>query len=566
MKRNLNSFTKKNYDVIIVGGGIFGVCATWEAASRGLHVALLEKGDFSQATSANHLKMIHGGIRYLQHGDIYRIRESCLERSALLRVAPHLCYPIPIVIPTYGHGVRSKEFLRAGLFLYDIFTIDRNSGIQDPDRQILNGSFFSREKVLELFPEIENNGLTGGVVFYDGQIYNPSRLAISFLRSAVDEGADVSNYIEVTKFLIKGDQIFGVEVVDTLTGERFDILGKMVLNASGPWAHRLLETASGCKIEPTPLFSRDLGFVISRRFPHEYGLACQMETKDADAILSRGGRHVFAVPWRNYNLIGCWHVVYDRSPDEISVTEDELQKFIDDINQSYKNFSLTINDILMVNTGLTLFSDNDLRSNNISFGKRSLLIDHEKTHNLKGLVTLIGIRATVARGMAEKSIDLIFKKLKRKSPISKTAVTPIFGGEIECFSKFLHSAIEEKSFHLSADVINGLIYNYGSKYKNVLKYVDENMKWAHPIGDSTVIKAEVIHSIREEMAMKLVDVVFRRTDFGTAGNFKEESIYIIAQLMESELEWNKNRAENEINEVANIIKNKNVLKSYKTGY
>ena len=566
MKRNLNSFTKKNYDIIIVGGGIFGVCATWEAASRGLHVALLEKGDFSQATSANHLKMIHGGIRYLQHGDIYRIRESCLERSALLRVAPHLCYPIPIVIPTYGHGVRSKEFLRAGLFLYDIFTIDRNSGIQDPDRQILNGSFFSREKVLELFPEIENNGLTGGVVFYDGQIYNPSRLAISFLRSAVDEGADVSNYLEVTKFLIKGDQIFGVEVVDTLTGERFDILGKMVLNASGPWAHRLFEAATGCKIEPTPLFSRDLGFVISRRFPHEYGLACQMKTKDADAILSRGGRHVFAVPWRNYNLIGCWHVVYDRSPDEISVTEDELQKFIDDINQSYKNFSLTINDILMVNTGLTLFSDNNLRSNNISFGKRSLLIDHEKAHNLKGLVTLIGVRATVARGMAEKSIDLIFKKLKRKSPISKTAVTPIFGGEIECFSKFLHSAIEEKSFHLSADVINGLIYNYGSKYKNVLKYVDENMKWAHPIGDSTVIKAEVIHSIREEMAMKLVDVVFRRTDFGTSGNFKEESIYIIAQLMESELEWNKNRAENEINEVANTIKNKNVLKSYKTGY
>src|SRR4030067_1974497 len=566
MKRNLNSFTKKNYDIIIVGGGIFGVCATWEAASRGLHVALLEKGDFSQATSANHLKMIHGGIRYLQHGDIYRIRESCLERSALLRVSPHLCYPIPIVIPTYGHGVRSKEFLRAGLFLYDIFTIDRNSGIQDPDRQILNGSFFSREKVLELFPEIENNGLTGGVVFYDGQIYNPSRLAISFLRSAVDEGADVSNYIEVTKFLIKGDQIFGVEVVDTLTGERFDILGKMVLNASGPWAHRLLETASGCKIEPTPLFSRDLGFVISRRFPHEYGLACQMKTKDADAILSRGGRHVFAVPWRNYNLIGCWHVVYDKSTDEISVTEDELQKFIDDINQSYKNFSLTINDILMVNTGLTLFSDNNLRSNNISFGKRSLLIDHEKAHNLKGLVTLIGVRATIARGMAEKAIDLIFKKLKRKSPISKTAVTPIFGGEIECFSKFLHSAIEEKSFHLSADVINGLIYNYGSKYKNVLKYVDENMKWAHPIGDSTVIKAEVIHSIREEMAMKLVDVVFRRTDFGTSGSFNEESILLFAQLMESELEWNKNRAENEINEVANTIKNKNVLKSYKTGY
>jgi glycerol-3-phosphate dehydrogenase len=138
MKRNISQLTNKGFDVVIIGGGMFGVCAAWEAAQRGLSAALIERGDFCQATSANHFKMVHGGIRYLQHLDINRIRESSRERAAFLRTSPHLVQPLPIVIPTYGHGMKGKEVLGAGMFLYDVLTADRNRGIPDPLRRIPN--------------------------------------------------------------------------------------------------------------------------------------------------------------------------------------------------------------------------------------------------------------------------------------------------------------------------------------------------------------------------------------------------------------------------------------------
>jgi len=132
MKRNVAALDGKEYDLIVVGGGIFGICAAWDATLRGLSVALLERGDFAHATSANCFKIVHGGIRYLQHADLYRVRESSHERNVLLRIAPHLVHPLPIAIPTYGHGVQGKAFLQAGLRAYNLITFDRNRGITDP--------------------------------------------------------------------------------------------------------------------------------------------------------------------------------------------------------------------------------------------------------------------------------------------------------------------------------------------------------------------------------------------------------------------------------------------------
>ena len=135
MRRDLTALADRVYDLVVVGGGIYGACAAWDATLRGLSVALLERQDFGGATTANSLKMVHGGIRYLQHADIYRVRESSRERRALLRIAPHLVRPLPIVIPTYGHGLQGKEFLSAGIKAYELLTCDRNRGLRDPERR-----------------------------------------------------------------------------------------------------------------------------------------------------------------------------------------------------------------------------------------------------------------------------------------------------------------------------------------------------------------------------------------------------------------------------------------------
>ncbi len=549
MKRNLSALSNKEYDIIIIGAGAFGSCASWEAASRGLSVALVERGDFCHATSANHLKVVHGGIRYLQHADLYRVRESCKERTALLRIAPHLVQPLPIVMPTYGHGIEGKEILRAGVLLYDLITFERNRGFRDPERCIPWGRLISRGNCLELFPGLNKKDLTGAGIFYDGQFYNPPRLALAFLRSAAIAGADIGNYLEVASFLRKVDRIFGVKVRDVLTGDLFEIRGKIVINASGPWAPSLLKNGACLQLNPTPYFSRDLGFVVSRKLTDKYALACQIKTMDPDALLSRKGRHIFLVPWREYTLIGVWHLVHHKGPDEFTVTEKELQKYLDEINSAYPALSLTLDDISVVNAGLTLFGENPSAATDLSFGKRSLLIDHAKEHHVEGLITLIGVRATTARGMAEKAISLVSKKLGKKLPNSKTAKTQIHGGKIEYFKDFLHSAIKEHSSTLSADVVRSLVYNYGSEYRGVLKYKDENPSWADSVNNSKTIKAQIIYGVRNEMAQKLGDIIFRRTDLGTGAHPGEQALQTCAQLMGKELGWNEERKKMELTEV-----------------
>lgn len=548
MKRNLSALAENEYDIVIVGGGAFGACAAWDASLRGLSVALVEKGDFCQATSANHLKMVHGGIRYLQHLDIYRILESSKERNALLRIAPHLIMPLPIVIPTYGHGMQGKEVLFCGLKLYDLLTFYRNKGLKDPDRRIPRTRIIGRQEVLDLFPDLEKEGLTGAGVFYDGQMYNPPRLVLSYLRSAMDLGAQAGNYLEATNFLRKGNRVTGIEVRDLLTDDQFEIRSRVVLNAAGPWAERLLESKMGFQLKPKQTYSRDACFVVSGRITGDYALAVHGNTRDPDAVLSTGQRHLFIAPWRDYTLIGVWHVVFNDSPDEFTVTEEDLQMFLDEVNQAYSSLNLTLNDISTWNAGLTLFGENRPGATNLSYGKRSVLVDHDKDHQLQGLITLIGVRATTSRGRAEKAVDLAFKKIGKKIVKSKTDVTPIYGGQIDVFEDFLQRAIKVRPKIVEAQLMRSLIHNYGSQYHKVLKYINEDPTWIETLGKSKVLKAEVIHAVREEMARKLGDVVFRRTDLGAAGYPGEDALQASAYLMASEMGWDHERVKKELDE------------------
>jgi glycerol-3-phosphate dehydrogenase len=549
LKRDINALTGREYDLVIVGGGIFGVCAAWDAALRGLSVAILEKKDFSHATSANHLKMVHGGIRYLQHGDISRVRESSRERSALLRVAPHLVKPLPIVIPTYGHGMKGRLPLRLGMLIYDLVTMDRNDGLLT-ERRIPLGRLISRQEILTLFPDLEVKGLTGGAIFYDGQMYNPPRLAISFLRSAVNEGADAANYAEVIGFLQRNGRICGVTVKDILSGDVFEVRSKMILNAAGSWGHRLLEYYLGMKLKPKPSFSRDLAFAIKRRFPHDYGLAFTSKSKDADSIVDRGGRHFFTAPWRQFTLVGVWHRVFDCPLEEITVTEAELQDCIFQVNSAFPGMTAKYEDITTVYTGLTLFGDDhDKTGNDLSFGKRSILIDHRKNHGLEGIITLIGVRATTARGLAERSIDLVLEHLGQNLIKCKTETTPIFGGQIDSLKGLISEAIEKRPPGATAEQAEALVYNYGSYYTRILEYVEGGAKQKLSVADDVLRRAEVSHAIQEEMANKLEDVVFRRTDLASGGSPGKAAIENCAKWMAEEMGWSNERQEQEVNEV-----------------
>ncbi len=558
--RNIEDIASQTYDLIVVGGGIFGACATWEAASRGLSVLLLEQGDFSCATSANHFKMVHGGIRYLQHGDLPRIYKSSRERSAMLRACPHLVQPLPIVIPTHGHGVKGKLFLGLGMYIYDLLTCRRNRGLQK-SRRVPWSSFLSREALEQHFPGLADGTLTGGAVFYDGQMYNPPRLALAFIRSAVNRGAKVANYAEVADFILEGRRVVGVKGKDLLTGETFEIRSRIVLNTAGPWAHRLLADKLHVDLAPTPTFSRDLAFVIKRRFKSPYGLALLSAGKDADSVLDRGGRHLFLIPWRDYTLVGVWHKIFTSRPEAVSVSRGELEEYVAEVNRAYPNLRLSVDEISTVNMGLTLFGEEEAQgAGKLSFGKRSRIVDHEKEHDVAGLLTSIGVRATMARGVAEKVIGVVSKHIGRVLLPSMTDTLPVFGGDIEDIEELQERAVKESAVDLPRRSVLSLVRNHGSRYREVIDCVADRADiLSGTLPGSSVTKAEVVYSIREEMAMKLTDIVFRRTELGTGSKPPRAALKECAAIAAQELDWDRKRVRKELDAVDAVCEKFKIL-------
>jgi glycerol-3-phosphate dehydrogenase len=558
MRRELATLAKKEYDVVVLGGGIFGVCVAWDAVLRGLSVALVERSDFCGATSANSFRMIHGGIRYLQHGDLYRIRESCRERRALLRIAPHLAHPLPIVIPTYRRGLERKSLLRAAFSAYDLATFDRNKGIADSDRRIPPGRMISREECLSLFPGLQSDDLTGAGIFHDGQLYNPPRLALAFLKSALDRGCDAANYVEASGFLTRRGRVTGIVARDRLNDETFEIRGRLVVNAAGPWADRLTREKLGIGLTPGPTFSRDACLVVRHQLLGGHALAVQGGTKDPDALVSRGKRHLFIVPWRRHSLIGVWHIVYKGAPDRFTVTEVEIKAFIDEMNDAYPPLQLQRDDITMWNAGLVLFGENEKGEADLSYGKRSRVIDHARADNLGGLITLIGVRWTTARGVAEKVIDLVFKKMGKRSPKCRTESTPLYGGRIESFDSLSKQAVGHRPPAVSTEVMEALIRNHGAEYSRILAYVDQEPRLGETLNGSLVLKAEIVNAVRDEMAQTLSDVAFRRTDLATAGHPGDTALRECAGIVAGELGWSESRKTRELDEVVATFPDRSV--------
>ena len=553
MKDRRTELADKTFDILVIGAGMFGACIAWSAAVRGYSVAIIDKGDFSGATSSNHYKFIHGGIRYLQHLDLVRLRESSQEKSALIRTAPHLAYPMPVVFPTYGHGRRGKFLMRAAMLVYDILTFDRNRGIDDPSRRTPNGSVIGRDSVLQMFPGTPRDGLTGAAVFYDGQMYNPARLVLAYLHSAASKGAIVANYVNADKLIREQDSVVGCRATDGLSGKQFDIRARMVVNAAGPWGHRILQDDPSLAPEPEPSFSRDLAFVVDKSVCTTHAIGCQSATADSDAILDRGGRHLFLVPWRGMTLIGVWHRYTLGHPDNIHVSREEIREYIDEINGAYDKLNLRIEDIGMINTGHILFGEETAQGSEKehSFAKRSILFDHSK-NGVQGLLTVIGARATVARGVAEKTMDLVQRKLGEKITRSNTDVERLHGGHFKDFSVLVNE-IRQKLPPESESAATALAHNYGSEYTAVLECASDS-SLRQPVGDSNVIRAEAVHAVRHEMAKNLADVVVRRTELGSGNHPGDDALHDVAAIVAHELGWDAQETDAQLQAVDAVLR------------
>lgn len=536
MQRNLSRMAMESYDLLVIGGGIYGVSIARDAALRGMHVALVEKADFGHATSFNSLKVVHGGFRYLQHLNIKRMRESIAERSTLMRIAPHLVRPLNFLMPTYGHGLKGKEIMRMALMLNDLVGFDRNSQVHE-HCHLPNGYVISKSECLNLVPGLHEDGLTGGAIWFDGQLQNSERLIMGVLKSGVSAGADVANYVEVTGLMKRQDVVCGVHVQDQFTEERFDIQATMVVNASGPWVSDVMGLASQEKQQP---LSKAMNLVVKRPLAnqHAVGVSTPQEYHDSQAVFHKGSRLYFMVPWRGYTFIGTTHTYYDKSASQFQVTEDDIQAFLDDFNSAYPPANLQREDLCFVYAGLLPRSECAAGNQDVSLLKRPRIVDHEQQDHIKGLISVIGVKLTEARHVGEQVVDLVCQKLGQARKASQTATLPIDGGEGSLGSGDELKAGSTSEYH-------GRLY--GSASHRVWKYVSQDPTLGDQVcEDSPVIKAEIVHAIHEEMALTLSDIVRRRTELGTFESPGDEALKIVAEIAARELHWSSERQDSEL--------------------
>ena len=534
MVRDLRRLADTNFDVLVVGAGIYGVAAAWDAAQRGLSVAIIDRGDVGSGTSFNNLKTIHGGLRSLQALDFRQMRLFIRERRALVRLAPHLVRPLPFIVPTYRDPRRSAALMRVALAINELVSHDRHEGVTDGSRHLPPGSIVSRDECLALNPAIDSAGVTGGAIWHDYQMRNADRVTLAFLLSAVGAGAAAANYVEATGFLTEGGRVVGVTAEDRLGGASLTLRAAVVLNAAGPWAGTLLAgLPGGGPPSPAPRFSRAMNLVTR-----------PVARKHACGGLA-GGRFLFLVPWRDVSILGTSHDVHDSTPDDVTVTRWDLEAFLADAREAFPLARLTASDVRLIHRGLLPMVAG--RGSRVSLLRESLVVDHRRD-GVSGLVSMFGVRYTTARHTAADAVDAVFRQRGVETPPPcRTAALPLAGGAIDDVRSFDHTVRQRQVPGVSEMALARLAASYGTACDAVLELVREHPALSAPLSvDCKVMRAEIAYAARAEMALTLADAVLRRTEAGSAGHPGADALEAAAAVMASELGWDERQTRNEV--------------------
>jgi len=540
LTRDFDKAQSKQYDVVVVGGGIYGATIVREAISRGLSVALVERLDFGGATSANSLKVVHGGIRYLQSLDIKRLRESVSERRALLRIAPHLVSPLKCIIPTQNRLTQHRFTVGTAFQLYNFLSLDRNKGV-DCARHILAAGTVSRDTLQQDMSLLGNLDCTGAGYWYDAQAHNTERLVLSFVLTAVHEGATALNYATAEELLQTDGRIAGVVVRDSLGEKRYTIRAKSVIDCTGPWAKWHSEANEACS---EPVFAKALNLVVRKSlFPCAVGLKV-----DVQVAGKQKSRQLFIAPWREASIIGTWYFpVSEVSPDDVYPTEEEFDACLAQANAVSPGVLIERGDVINVHAGLLPATALDGLGGEPVLKSRASITDVGSVGGVDGLFLVQGVKLTTARHVAALTIDAVLRFHGKEVSRSTTDVVPLYGGDLGRVHEYYKHKLETYGSILSADLISRLIDNYGTNIDIIMSYIDESRDLARLVpGTSSLLCAEVLFSIQHEMAVTLSDVLLRRVGVGDLAIPSEETIEFCAGFIGQYLGWNEHEKDENV--------------------
>ncbi len=489
----IKTMEKEHYQILVIGGGITGAGIVRDAALRGLKVALVEKSDFAQGTSSRSSKLIHGGLRYLEHLQFRLVSEALRERKIQWQVAPHLVEPLPFLIPIF-HGFKPrKSEIRAGLWLYDLLAFFRN---------YKRHTFINANETLKKSPTLRDDKLKGAGLYYDFQM-NDARLCLENILAAKDLGADVLNYAMVTGFVNDNGKPVAAIVRDMITEKEFKISADVFVNATGPWIDHL------CKLqdpntEKKVVWAKGVHIFVPK-LPGE-NVATVLPTKDK--------RVMFTIPWHGFTLIGTTDTTYEGDLDDPRVTEDDVDYLLEHVNYFHEKANITKDEIFASFAGVRPLILKESRKEGPE--RTADLSREDKIYvEAKGyLITIGGGKYTTYRKMAQRVVDKVIKLHKFKADKCRTHKVPLPGGDVGNWESFVREETQKLSIHwnIPKDIALNLIRTYGARTEMIVEYLRELPDLTQPLSpQSKTIRAEVLHAFRNEMAVTLSDFLRRRT-------------------------------------------------------
>jgi glycerol-3-phosphate dehydrogenase len=407
MHRTLDQLTGRQFDLLVIGGGICGLTIACDAAQRGLAVALVERHDFGSGTSFNHLRTIHGGLRYLQSLDLARARESIRERRTLARIAPWAVRPVPFVLPLSASLMKGTNAMRAGFLLDRVVARDRNDGV--PSTHTLpGGTVIGAAEAIARYPVLRGMPMTGAAVWYDYVTTEADRLTFSWALAAAAHGAVLANYVDATALVPGTGTTTGVRATDRRTGDTIDIAARTIVNATGASLDRLLAPA---------------GFATQMPVMKAMNLVTRVAAPpQAIGGRSSSGRNFFMVPWRGRAVFGTWESPAVVEPSDVSVRAADVAAFVHDINHAFPSLQIGEDDVTFVHRGVVPAL--------VRPDGRVALDGHEQVHDHRRddhpeIISVAGTKYTTARAVAEKVTTRLVAVLGRRPVVCRTAELPL---------------------------------------------------------------------------------------------------------------------------------------------
>ena len=526
-KEVLNELTKQELDVIVIGGGITGAGIALDGTTRGLSTVVFEMQDFAAGTSSRSTKLVHGGLRYLKQFEVKMVAEVGKERAIVYENGPHVTTPEWMLLPFHTGGTFGAFTTSIGLRVYDFL-----AGVKKSERR----KMFSREETMEKEPLVKQDGLKGGGYYVEYRT-DDARLTIEVMKEAIKHGAKAVNYAKVDSFIYKDGKVCGVRVVDLLDGTEYEVYGKKIVNASGPWVDTLREKDNSKKGKVLQL-SKGVHLVIDqKRFP--LGQAIYFDTPD--------GRMVFAIPRGGKTYVGTTDTFYDKDAAVPKMTTEDRTYIINAINYMFPTVKITENDIESSWAGVRpLIYEEGKNASEIS--RKDEIWTSES-----GLITIAGGKLTGYRKMAEMVLDHVTTVLQSEGhgsyPSSKTKHMPISGGHVggsKQFPAFIAKKVQEGTkYGLTAEQAEQFAKFYGSNVDVLFELVNEYKNEAEQYNLPLDVLLPLVYAIEFEMVTKPVDFFVRRMgavffNIDWVYKWKEAAI----NYMAVKLNWSEEEQEN----------------------